>query len=209
MKISLEWLKELVPIRLSTAALSERLTMGGLEVVGSEKTGGDTILEIEITPNRPDLLSHVGIAREIAALTGVQMKLAFAKRLPMKALSSKKTAPRITLQDKAGCLRYLGWLFDGVQVGPSPSWMKDRLERLGLRPVNNIVDTTNFVLLEMGQPLHAFDYDRLEGGAILVRSAKEGENLVTIDGERHLLKREDLVIADLKGPVALAGVMGG
>ena len=209
MKVSLEWLKEFVPIRLPVEKLCERLAMGGLEVVRVEKKDGDTILEIEVTPNRPDLLSHIGIAREIAALTRARPK--FPKipyTVPRKPYAAKLPL-RISVQDKKGCLRYIGRLFDNVQVGPTPSWMKERLERLGLRSVNNVVDTTNYVLLETGQPLHAFDYDKIEGGDIIIRSARRGETLATLDGESRTLQEVDLVIADSKKPIALAGVIGG
>lgn len=208
MKVSLEWLKEFAPIRLPVGELSERLTMGGLEVIGAEKKGSDTILEIEITPNRPDLLSHLGIAREVSALTGVALKRPAAPKMT-KASRSPSSSLKISIQDKEGCHRYLGRLFREVNVGPPPSWLKDRLERLGIRSVNNIVDITNYILLEGGQPLHAFDYDRLEGGVLVIRSAREGEKLFAIDGKTYSLKEGELVIADSRKPVALAGVIGG
>ena len=209
MKVSLEWLKEFVPIRLSAGVLSEKLVMGGLEVMATEIKGNDILFEIEITPNRPDLLSHIGIAREIAALTGVRMKALSVT--PKRAASFKPGRPplRISIQDKKGCLRYIGSLFDGVQLGEAPSWMKERLLLLGFRSVNTIVDITNYVLLEEGQPLHAFDYDRLSGGEVRIRSAKKGEVLLAIDGTTRTLEPEDLVIADAKRPIALAGIIGG
>jgi len=207
MKVSLEWLKEFVQIRLPVEKLSERLTMGGLEVTKTEKKEGDTILEIEITPNRPDLLSHIGIARDIAALTGMRFKL--PSHHPLRAHTRNTLPLRISIQDKKGCLRYIGKLFSQIEIGETPAWMKERLERLGFRSVNNVVDITNYILLEEGQPLHAFDYDRIEGGALIIRSARRGETLLTIDGVQRVLHTEDLVIADAEKPVALAGVLGG
>lgn len=210
MKVSLEWLKEFVPIRLPTASLVDRLAMGGLEVISIEKKGKDTLLEIEITPNRPDLLSHIGIAREIAALTGVSMKMPKKNPLtPNRRTSATKLPLQISIQDRSGCSRYMGRLFENVQIGSTPSLIKERLERLGFRSVNPVVDITNYVLLETGQPLHAFDYDRIEGAEVIVRSARRGETLLAIDGARVSLKEEDLVIADARKPVALAGVIGG
>ncbi|MBI4436743.1 MAG: phenylalanine--tRNA ligase subunit beta [Candidatus Omnitrophica bacterium] len=209
MKVSLEWLKEFVSIRLPTASLVDQLAMGGLEVIAIEKKGRDTLLEIEITPNRPDLLSHIGIAREIAALTGVSMKLPKQPATGNRKTHITKLPLRISIQDRSGCIRYMGRLFEHVQVGPTPPFLKDPLERLGFRSINNVVDITNYVLLEMGQPLHAFDGDRIEGGEIIIRSARRGETLLAIDGTNYSLREEDLVIADAKKPIALAGVIGG
>ncbi len=209
MKYSFNWLKEYVAIRLPLDRLAERLTLTGLEVVSLEKRGDDTILEVEVTPNRPDLLSHIGVAREIAALTGSRLKLPrIAKQTLQKKRQQLLPLP-ISILDKRGCPRYIGRLFESVQVRPSPAWLKERLERLGLRSVNNIVDLTNFVLLEWGQPLHAFDYVCLAGGKLLIRAAKQSERLTTIDGENRQLKEGQLVIADAERPVAVAGVIGG
>ena len=206
MRYSFEWLKTYVSIRLTPAALAERLTMAGMEIASIRTEGSDSILEVEITPNRPDLLSHIGLAREIAALTGGKLKLSHsALRTPRSARSPL----RISVQDRRGCPRYTGRFFDAVQVGVSPRWLREPLERLGLRSVNTVVDITNFVLLEWGQPLHVFDYDRISGGKLIVRAAKNGEKLITIDGEARTLKEGQLVIADCEKPVALAGVIGG
>lgn len=225
MKVSLEWLKDFVAIQMPLAPLCDRLTMGGLEVIGTEKKGSDTILEIEVTPNRPDLLSHVGIAREIAVLTGARLRFPktqhAVRSTPAYAFASarqsrlwrtrhvKKLPLRISIQDKKGCLRYIGRLSDGVQVGATPPWIRERLERLGLRSVNNAVDITNYVLLETGQPLHAFDYDKIEGGAVIIRSARQGETLLTLEGRKCTFEKGELVIADASKPIALAGVVGG
>lgn len=167
----------------------------------------DTLFDLEITPNRSDLLSHLGLARELAALTGLPLK---GERDHTQATSKAHAAKteEVTLEATDGCPYYTARIIKGVKVGPSPSWLKARLESIGLRPINNIVDVTNYVMMEMGQPLHAFDLDKLHGG-IVVRRAKEGEKILALDGQEYTLLTEDLVIADHQRPVAIAGVMGG
>ena len=162
----------------------------------------DTVLELEVTPNRPDLLGYRGVAREVGTLTGVKANLASS---PMVA--EKPAGEAVRLED-AGCPFYTARIIRGVKVGPSPQWLADRLAAVGLRPINNVVDVTNYVLLETGQPLHAFDFAKLEGG-IVVRNAREGESLSALDGSELKLRGHDLVIADSRKAVALAGVMGG
>lgn len=167
----------------------------------------DTVYELEITPNRPDCLSMIGVARELAALCGKSLKK------PIVALSA--TGPdvgseiRVTVSTPADCPRYTARVLHGVKVGPSPEWMRDRLEKAGIRSINNIVDITNYVLLETGHPLHAFDLRLLSGGVIDVRRARDGEKMATLDGVERVLDPSMLVIADAEKPVALAGVMGG
>ena len=162
----------------------------------------DTVLELEVTPNRPDMLGYHGVAREVAALTRIQAKVA-----DVAAVAPKAAGDFVRLED-AACPFYTARIIRGVKVGPSPQWLADRLTAVGLRPINNVVDVTNFVLLETGQPLHAFDLARLDGG-IIVRRAKDGELLKALDGSDLKLRAHDLVIADAKKSVALAGVMGG
>lgn len=162
----------------------------------------DTVLELEVTPNRPDLLGYRGVAREVAALTRVEANLAPPAPVP------EKPADGAVKLDDAGCPFYTARIIRGVKVGPSPQWLADRLTAVGLRPINNVVDATNYVLLETGQPLHAFDLSKLDG-SIVVRSAREGERLKALDGSDLELRAHDLVIADSKKAVALAGVMGG
>lgn len=205
MKISYNWLKEYINIRLKPKELADRLTMGGLEVKSIDAKGGDCVFEMEVTSNRPDCLSVYGIAREIQAICAIKLK-------PIKIAEFKNAdlkKPLIKIDDKKGCLRYVGRIIEGVSVRPSPKWLIDKIQSAGLRPVNNIVDITNFCLLELGQPLHAFDYDRLEGAEIIVRKARKGEEIVTIDGLKRKLNENILVIADAKKPVAIAGVIGG
>ncbi|SKB00420.1 phenylalanyl-tRNA synthetase beta subunit [Prosthecobacter debontii] len=172
-----------------------------------EIIASDTVFDLEITPNRPDLLSHLGLARELAALTGLPLK---GERDHAQATAGTRVAKdaEVSLQDTDGCSYYTARIIKGIKVGPSPEWLKSRLESIGLRPINNVVDITNYVLMEMGQPLHAFDLDKLQGG-IVVRRAAEGEKILALDGSEPTLLAEDLVIADSQRPVAIAGVMGG
>ena len=167
----------------------------------------DTILEISITPNRPDCLCVIGIAREIAALTHQKVKYPVST-LPFEGEEiHRKTS--VTLQDPELCPRYVARMIEGVRIGPSPFWIKDRLEKVGIRSINNVVDVTNYVMMEYGQPLHAFDFERLEEGRIVVRRATPGEEFVTLDGVKRILDEEMLMICDGVKPVAIAGVMGG
>jgi phenylalanyl-tRNA synthetase beta chain len=211
MKVTYNWLKDYVEIKIPPRALAEKLTMAGLEVVSLERRADDWLFEIEVTTNRPDWLSVIGIAREVAALTGKKLKLPKITKISLTANRRPQTAKplRIEIEDKRGCSRYIGRVINNIEVRPSPDWLKKRLESVGLRPVNNIVDITNFCLLEWGQPLHAFDYAKLSGGEIIVRRARNAEKIRTIDGEEKNLDDSILVIADKTGPVALAGIMGG
>lgn len=204
MKLSLNWLKDYVSISAPVEQLAHRLTMAGLEVEKMTEAGGDTVFELEITPNRPDCLNVVGIAREAAAIFNKNLKIP-----KIKKISFAKNKTEIAIQEKDLCPRYIGTVMRAVKVGPSPAWLKERLEAIGLRSINNVVDITNFCLLELGQPLHAFDYDQLAGGMIVVRRAKPGESIMTIDGGEQKLDPSILVIADEKRPVAIAGIMGG
>jgi phenylalanyl-tRNA synthetase beta chain len=177
-------------------------------VLLSDALGGpDTILDVSITPNRADCLSTIGIAREIAAICGVQLCY------PSIALQESNPAidslASVTVDDPIACPRYAARLVQGVTIGPSPRWLRERLEAIGLRSINNIVDVTNFVLMELGQPLHAFDFDQLEERRIVVRRAEEGERFTTLDNVERTLFDDTLLICDGKKPVAIAGVMGG
>lgn len=189
---------------------------GGLLILSPEAKVGtkfnelvpaDVLFDLEITPNRPDLLSHLGLARELAALTGRPLK-GMRDHGSVAVSSRAAEASEVKIEAEDLCSLYAARIIRGVKVGPSPEWLRRRLESIGLRPINNIVDITNYVLMEMGQPLHAFDLAKLKGG-IVVRRAAEGEKFVALDGSEHALVAEDLVIADGSGPVAIAGVMGG
>jgi phenylalanyl-tRNA synthetase beta chain len=169
--------------------------------------GADEVLEIEVTANRGDLLCHVGVAREAAAIYRTSLELP-AGAGPDGG-SAGKPDFEIEIEDKNDCARYVGRRVSGVRIGPSPEWLVKSLEAVGLQSVNNVVDVSNFVMMELGQPLHAFDFRRLEGGAIKVRRAKPGEKLLALDGKTYELGSTALVIADKEKPVALAGIMGG
>jgi phenylalanyl-tRNA synthetase beta chain len=167
----------------------------------------DTVLDVFVTPNRGDCLSMLGIAREVAAITGARLRVA-----PVRL--SEKPPPaadaiRVEIRDRDLCNRYVARIVRGVTIGPSPLWLRSRLESLGVRAINNVVDVTNYVMLERGQPLHAFDLSRIRGGVIIVRRAGSDRRLRTLDDVQRALEPDDLVIADAAGPVALAGVMGG
>jgi phenylalanyl-tRNA synthetase beta chain len=169
---------------------------------------GDSVLEIEVTPNRPDHMSLLGVAWEVAAQTHVKV----AEPVRTYAETGRDSAAQrtsVTIEDKVLCPRYLAGIVERVKVGPSPRWLQERLLSAGMRPINNIVDITNYVMLETGQPLHAFDYRKLAGGRIIVRRARVGERIKTLDGLDRDLDESMLVIADANKPVAIAGVMGG
>jgi phenylalanyl-tRNA synthetase beta chain len=168
---------------------------------------GGTIFDLDLTPNRPDLMSILGVAREVAALTGGKVR---DPSLEYTAAGKPiKGRAHVEIKDRDLCPRYVAALIEGVQIGESPPWMEERLVAAGLRPINNIVDITNYVMLEMGQPLHAFDFDKLSGGRIVVRRARPGEKLTLIDGSQRDLQPDMLVIADAEQALAVAGVMGG
>lgn len=167
----------------------------------------DVVLEVDVTPNRPDCLSVVGLAREVAALTGGRFR-APAPR-PLEAGPAVEGLTAVALEAPDLCPRYAARVVTGVRVGPSPAWLAQRLRAVGLRPINNVVDVTNYVMWELGQPLHAFDHARLAEGRIVVRRARAGEGLVTLDGQARTLDPTMLVIADAERAVALAGIMGG
>lgn len=244
MKVTYSWLKDFVEIKLSPQALAEQLTMAGLEVVSLEERSGDFIFEIEVTSNRPDWLSVIGVAREVAALTDKKLKLPQLVRGPQTTVHSGKKKGKnlglsagacwplsIEIEDKKDCPLYAAKIIQGVKVGPSPDWLKKRLELIGCRSINNIVDITNYVLFETGEPLHAFDLDKIVRRLadlpvsqlnIIIRRAKSGEKITTIDGTERKLNEGTLIIAsgaeEATGqpanrptgqPIAIAGIMGG
>lgn len=167
----------------------------------------DVILELELTPNRSDCLSMAGVAREVAAVLGTELKL---PEIKVDEIDEKiEGQVSITIENPDLCGRYVGRLVRDVQIGPSPQWMQKKLRAAGVKPISNIVDVTNYILMELGQPLHAFDYDKLTDHAIIVRTAQQGEKMYSLDNVERELNSEMLVIADPAGPVAIAGVMGG
>ena len=216
MKVQVDWLKEYTEIDVPTDELGHVLTMAGLEIESHETVelpDGEKseVLELNVTPNRGYCLSHIGVAREVSALLNKSLKLPD----PLKALESVwgvvKVEERVSVENMEPelCPRYCALVIENVKVGPSPKWLKDRLTAIGLRPINNIVDITNFVMMEYGQPLHAFDRDLLADNKIIIRRAKKGEPFASLDGTELKLEPDALVIADGEKPVALAGIMGG
>ncbi|MCS7172109.1 MAG: phenylalanine--tRNA ligase subunit beta [Armatimonadetes bacterium] len=209
MRVPWTWLRELVrtPDPLDPEAWTERFPMLGLGVEAVERWGDDWVFCLETTTNRPDWLGMVGIAREVAAATGGEVVV------PPTVVEEEDPAAgslaSVTFADPDLCYRYVARVIVDVQVGPAPRWMTERLEKCGIRSINNVVDITNYVMLELGQPLHAFDYDALVDGRIVVRTARAGERLVTLDGVERVLPEGTLVIADGERPVALGGIMGG
>ena len=216
MKISTEWLKEWVDIPVDTKSLATELTKVGLQFAGIETVNGDSVLDLEITVNRPDCLSLRGLARETGVIFGVEPRLlpdlleceVIRPGQKEGAHPSVEFPLRIVLEDPDLCSRYCGQVVSGVTVGPSPAWVVRKLESSGIRSINNVVDSTNLVMLELGQPMHAFDYQKLSQGTIRVRRARE-EKLMMIDERERTLRDPMLVIADADRAVAVAGVMGG
>jgi phenylalanyl-tRNA synthetase beta chain len=199
------WLREFVNIAADDRQLAEDLTSAGIAVESVQEENGATIYEMDLTTNRVDAMNHYGVAREASAIYDVELKKIESK-LPTPTDNAHFP---IVIDDAQGCARYTARIIRNVKIGPSPQPVARRLELLGSRPINNVADATNYALNELGHPTHAFDLDLLEGGTIIVRRAREGEVLKTLDGVDRKLTTEDLVIADGKKPVALAGVMGG
>jgi phenylalanyl-tRNA synthetase beta chain len=207
MKISLDWLKDYVDTGLGRDETAERLTMIGLVPETVEDRDGDAVLDLETYANRPDTLGHLGVARELAALLA---KPLLSPDWPLVELPEATTdVADVQITAEALCPRYCGLVVRGVPVGPSPDWLRRRLEAMGLKPINTVVDVSNYVLFATAQPIHTFDLGRIGGGRIVVRKAKRGETLVDLDGRTLALKPDMLVIADESRPVALAGVIGG
>ncbi|HEY7221136.1 MAG TPA: phenylalanine--tRNA ligase subunit beta [Candidatus Binatia bacterium] len=213
MKFTLNWLKEFVDFTGAPQELAKLLTMAGLEVESlsamrePEANREDWLFEVSVTPNRGDCLGLAGIAREVSALSGAKLKatpLSAAKKDPS---INKRIA--LEIEDPKLCPRYSARIVDGVRIRISPPWLRYRLETCGIRAINHIVDITNYVMLETGQPLHAFDLDRLPAKSIVVRPARETKNFTTLDGVERELVHEDLLVCAGDVPVALAGVMGG
>jgi len=207
MKVSLNWLTDYVDISMPAAELAELMTAIGLNVDAIIETPTDIVLDVEVTSNRPDCLGHLGIAREIAAATGAAFHPPKIESLPTTGRVEELTSVQVEAPEL--CPRYTARLIRGVKVAPSPAWLVERLEAMGLRSINNVVDVTNYVLMEYSQPLHSFDFQKLLGRRIVVRRARQGELLVSIDQSKCTLDPSMLIIADAERPVAIAGVMGG
>jgi phenylalanyl-tRNA synthetase beta chain len=207
MLISYNWLRELTGTGLTPLELREKLTMVGLAIDAVEEIEGDSVLDVEVPSNRPDCLSHIGIAREVSVIENSKVQSPKAKVATTAGKASDFTSVEIKAPDL--CQRYAARIVRGVKIGPSPDWLQKRLGEIGQRPINNVADITNYVLHEFGQPLHAFDLAKLTEQRIVVRRAVAGEQLTTLDGAERKLDEEMLVIADAVKAVALAGIMGG
>ncbi len=207
MNISLNWLTDYVDVSLPADELGALFTRIGLNCEGITETDADLVFDLEVTSNRPDWLGHVGVARELAAATGATFRPPSVPDLPGEGDVRELTS--VTVEAPDLCPRYAARIVRGVTVGPSPAWMVERLEAVGMRSVNNVVDVTNYVLMEYSQPLHSFDHAKLEEGRIVVRRARDGETMVSIDETTCKLDSSMLVIADASRPVAIAGIMGG
>lgn len=208
MIFSYNWLKDYVPKLPKSEQLAELLTMHSFEVENLEKKGRDYILDIDILPNRGhDCLCHWGVAREIAAITGKDLEPLKRKKIKrekgeIKPIDLKIKCPKLVP-------RYSAIVVEGVKVGSSPKWLKERIESVGLRSINNIVDLTNYLILETGQPLHAFDYDKIQGNEMVLRQSNRGERLITLDDKKHILGKGMLVIENKNKLIDLVGIMGG
>lgn len=209
MKISLNWLTDYVDVSSYAAGeLGEVFTRIGLCCESIEEIENDIVFDLEITSNRPDCLGHIGVAREIAATLSLELKLPDLDAI-VSAGAPVADLTSVEVECPDLCPRYTARVIRGVRIAPSPGWMVERLEAVGLRSINNIVDITNYVLMEYAQPLHAFDFNRLAGKRIIVRRARDGEQIVSIDGTQCTLTEDMVIIADAERPVAVAGVMGG
>src|SRR6202167_160610 len=210
MKISPQWVRDFVDFDVNYHQLADDLTLAGIAVESVNGEGDETVFEMDITTNRPDAMNHYGVAREFSAIYDLPLK-PIEPKLPAPAPPTGDARPPfpIEIQDQQGCARCTARTVRNVAIKPSPEKIKRRLELLDQRPINNAVDATNYTLWEMGKPTHVFDLDLLEGGKIVVRRARDGEVLKTLDGVERKLTSEDLVVADAKKPVGLAGTMGG
>jgi phenylalanyl-tRNA synthetase beta chain len=219
MKLSSNWIRDFVDLTVDDRRLAEDLTNVGIAVEGISGTGADTVFEMEIGTNRPDAMNHYGVAREAAAIYVLPLKelSSVSHKAPLLAKDARNGAPTasheaafpITVEEPGLCPRFSARVIRGTHIKPSPEKIAHRLQLLGQRPISNAVDATNYVLWEMGKPTHVFDMDLLEGGKIIVRMARDGETLKTLDGVERKLTSEDLVVCDARKPVGLAGVMGG
>jgi phenylalanyl-tRNA synthetase beta chain len=207
MKVVYNWLKEFVDVTASPADLRARLSLAGVAVDSIEETAAGPVLDAEVTANRPDCLGHLGIAREVAAIYRLPLKPLHPK---LKESAEKVTdATRVEIAAPDLCGRFTARVLRGVKVQPSPDWLRQGLEAIGEKSINNVVDVTNYVMFELGHPLHAFDFDKLQEHRVVVRRAKPGEKIRTLDGGERTLTKDMSVVADASRAVGIGGVMGG
>jgi len=207
MIVSWNWLKEYVDLSMSVDELTERLTLTGLNLEGLENIGDDVAIDLEVTSNRPDCLGHIGVAREVSVLWGQSLKQPTAT--PATSAEDVHDLTNVTVECPDLCRRYTARVVRGAKIGPSPAWLADRLRSLGIAVINNVVDISNYVMMECGQPLHTFDFAKLAGQRIIVRESKQGEKFEAINHQEYELQPGTCVIADAERAVALGGVMGG
>jgi phenylalanyl-tRNA synthetase beta chain len=207
MIVSWNWLTEYLRLDMPVEVLTERLMLSGLNHESTEEVGGDLAIDLEVTSNRPDCLAHLGVAREIGVLFDRQVRVPGPS--PKSSGAPVETLAQVRIDHPDLCPRFTARVVSGVKVGESPWWMRKRLETLGVRPISNVVDVTNYVMFECGQPLHAYDLARVDGRILIPRRARRGESLKAINGKTYELTPEMLVIADAGRPVGLGGVMGG
>ncbi|MHC4131142.1 MAG: phenylalanine--tRNA ligase subunit beta [Planctomycetota bacterium] len=207
MKILLSWLNDYIETGLKAEQIAEILSNLGFPCEGIDYLENDALIDVEVTSNRGDCLSYIGIARELSAFTSKELKIPVVELDEVE--EDVADLADVDILEPDLCARYTARIIHDVKVGPSPQWLKHRIEAVGMRSVNNVVDATNYAMLETGQPPHAFDYDKIREGKIFVRKAVPGERLVSIDETKCELETQMLIIADPKGPVAIAGVMGG
>jgi phenylalanyl-tRNA synthetase beta chain len=208
MNISYNWLKELINLDMPAEALGQRLTDVGLAVEGIHPHGDDLVFDIDLTSNRPDCLSHLGVAREVAVITERSLNAKTQSSKDAKESTIGKSSS-VSIQDPELCHRFTARIIRDVKVGPSPQWMVELLEAIGERSINIVADITNYVMHELGQPMHSFDLDKLAENRIVVRRAKAGETIKTLDEVDRKLGDSMLAICDAEKPVAIGGVMGG
>ena len=207
MIISWNWLKQYVRLDMPVEELTHRLMMAGFNHEGTTEVGGDLAMDLEITSNRPDCLSHLGIAREVAALYSRPLRTPEAQ--PPEGPMPVQPLLEVQIECPDLCFRYIARLIRGVRIGPSPSWLARRLRTVGLTPINNVVDVSNYVLMECGQPLHTFDFAKIRGRSIVVRRPRPGETIEAINHQVYSLQPDMCLICDAERPVAIGGVMGG
>ena len=211
MKVSYNWLNEYLNHKLPPVEkAAELLTLNSSEIEGIEKIDGDYVLDIKILPNMAhSCLCHRGIAREFAVILGLPMKKISRELKPIKNLASSHLDLEVKIENPTDCRRYIGRILENIKIGQSPEWLKKRLENLGQRSINNLVDATNFVLFEIGQPLHVFDADKIGGSRIEIKKAKAGDEIKTLDAKQVVLDDSVLVISNNNKALAIAGIKGG
>src|SRR5713101_1351786 len=207
MKVVFNWLKDFVDVKAPVQEVASRLALSGTNIGGIEQGPHGPILEADLTTNRPDCLGHYGIAREVAAVFRVPLKPFLSK--PPESAAKASDAVRVEIAAPELCGRFTARVIRGVKIQPSPAWLRERLEALGQASINNVVDATNYVMLELGHPLHAFDYDLVAEHRLVIRKARPGEKMKTLDGIERALSPNVCVVTDPKRAVGIGGIMGG